>query len=123
LTPQINILLHSHQSNDAVGIVELTVPPEWDGPRLHNHDFDEPFYVLDGELTFQLGGDLPPDPGSSCSPRGAIHTLANLNEATGTLPDNLHRVSSLSASQHEPWGVRADPRGVVAVLEATPAMS
>ena len=25
------------------------------GPRLHHHDFDELFWVLEGELTFQLG--------------------------------------------------------------------
>ena len=68
MTPHINILLHSDQSHDAVGIVELTVPPEWDGPPLHHHDFDEAFYVLDGELTSNSERTCEqPDPGSSCS--------------------------------------------------------
>jgi mannose-6-phosphate isomerase-like protein (cupin superfamily) len=58
MTPQINILLHTDQSNDAVGLVELTVPPEWDGPPLHHHDFDEAFYMLEGGLTFRLGDEL-----------------------------------------------------------------
>lgn len=82
MTPRINILLHSEESNDAVGIVELTVPPEWDGPPLHHHDFDEAFYVLDGELTFQLGEDLrAAGPGELVfAPRRAIHTLANLTK-------------------------------------------
>ena len=28
--------------------------PHWAGPPLHQHDFDEAFYVLEGELTFQV---------------------------------------------------------------------
>jgi mannose-6-phosphate isomerase-like protein (cupin superfamily) len=28
------------------------------GPPLHHHDFDETFYVLEGELTFQLRDEL-----------------------------------------------------------------
>ena len=28
------------------------------GPPLHSHDFDEAFYVLDGELTFQVDQEL-----------------------------------------------------------------
>ena len=41
MTPQVDILLDSDQSNDVFGIIELTVPPGWDGPPLHRHDFDE----------------------------------------------------------------------------------
>ena len=82
MIPQIDILLHSEQSNDAVGIVELAVPPGWNGPPLHHHDFDEAFYVLEGELTFQLGEELrTARPGKLIfARRGAIHTLANLGE-------------------------------------------
>ena len=78
--PKIEILLPTEATNDAVGIVELTIPPEWDGPPLHHHDFDESFYVLEGEVTFQLGNDLQKaGPGQLVfAPRGAIHTLANL---------------------------------------------
>jgi quercetin dioxygenase-like cupin family protein len=85
LTPQIDILLDTEQSNDAVGIVELTVPPGWDGPPLHHHDFDEAFYVLEGELTFQLGAELrTAGPGELIfAGRGAIHTLANLTSGHG----------------------------------------
>jgi quercetin dioxygenase-like cupin family protein len=80
MTPHIDILLDSEGSNGAVGIVELTVPPGWDGPPLHHHDFDEAFYVLEGELTFQLGAELrTAGPGELIfAGRGAIHTLANL---------------------------------------------
>ena len=81
MAPQIDILLATEQSNDAVGIVELSVPPEWDGPPLHHHDFDEAFYLREGELTFQLGDELrAARPGELIfAPRGTIHTLANLS--------------------------------------------
>jgi quercetin dioxygenase-like cupin family protein len=82
MTPQIEILVATEQSNDAVGIVELTVPPGWDAPPLHHHGFDEAFYVLEGELTFQLGKELKTArPGELIfAQRGATHTLANLTE-------------------------------------------
>ena len=82
MRPQVDILLDTDQSNDVVGIVELSVPAGWDGPPLHHHDFDEAFYVLAGELTFQLGETLrAAEPGELVfAPRGTIHTLANLAE-------------------------------------------
>ena len=82
MRPQVDILLNTDQAKDVVGIVELSVPPGWDGPPLHHHDFDEAFYVLEGELTFQLGEHLrAAGPGELVfAPRGAIHTLANLSD-------------------------------------------
>ena len=52
---QTTVLLRTEQSAGAVALVENTVPAGWPGPPLHHHDFDEAFYVLAGELTFQLG--------------------------------------------------------------------
>ena len=52
------VLLRSEDSAGEVGIVEIVVPPDWGGPPLHRHDFDEAFYVLDGELTFQLDDEF-----------------------------------------------------------------
>jgi quercetin dioxygenase-like cupin family protein len=82
-TPHVDVLLRGEQSHDAVGIVELTVPAGWDGPPLHHHDFDEAFYVLEGELTFQLGNELKTaTPGELIfAPRGSDHTLANLGDS------------------------------------------
>ncbi|MBS1877997.1 MAG: cupin domain-containing protein [Actinobacteria bacterium] len=75
-------LLGSHQSDGEVAVMENSAPPRWEGPPLHRHDFDEGFYVLTGELTFQLGGELSTaEPGDFVfAPRGAIHTLANRGE-------------------------------------------
>jgi mannose-6-phosphate isomerase-like protein (cupin superfamily) len=74
------VLLRSSESDDAIAIIELAVGPEWDGPPLHHHQFDEAFYVLEGTLTFQLGDELiTAEPGSlTFAPRGSHHTLANL---------------------------------------------
>lgn len=54
-SPRFEVLLRSEQSNDQIAMIRIAVPPGWAGPPLHHHDFDEAFYVLDGELTFQLG--------------------------------------------------------------------
>jgi quercetin dioxygenase-like cupin family protein len=44
----------------AVAIVELSPDPGFAGPPLHRHDFDEAFYVIEGELAFQLGQERSP---------------------------------------------------------------
>jgi quercetin dioxygenase-like cupin family protein len=80
---ETQIHLRSAQSNGAVSVVELAASPEFAGPPLHHHDFDEAFYVLEGELTFQLGDELrTAGPGELVfAPRGSHHTLANLSGA------------------------------------------
>jgi quercetin dioxygenase-like cupin family protein len=78
-TPRIRVLLHGEQSDGQVSVMDNTVPPGWEGPPLHHHDFDEAFYVLEGEPTFQLGQELrTAGPGEVVfAPRGAHHTFAN----------------------------------------------
>jgi quercetin dioxygenase-like cupin family protein len=75
------ILLRSEQSAGVVSVIASTMPGRTSGPRLHRHDFDEAFYVLDGELTVQLGDELYRfGPGQlAFAPRGVVHTLANLS--------------------------------------------
>ena len=78
-----DVLLRSEESNGVVSIIDNTVPGNWPGPFLHKHDFDEAFYVLEGELTFQVedavitkrAGEL------AFAPRGVAHTLANHSDA------------------------------------------
>jgi mannose-6-phosphate isomerase-like protein (cupin superfamily) len=77
-----DVLLRSEESDGVVSIIDNTVPANWPGPFLHKHDFDEAFYVLEGELTFQVedavitkrAGEL------AFAPRGVAHTLANLGD-------------------------------------------
>ena len=78
-----DVLLRSEESDGVVSIVDNTVPANWPGPFLHKHDFDEAFYVLEGELAFQVedalitrrAGEL------AFAPRGVAHTLANHSDA------------------------------------------
>jgi mannose-6-phosphate isomerase-like protein (cupin superfamily) len=78
-----DVLLRSEESDGVVSVVDNTVPANWPGPYLHRHDFDEAFYVLEGELTFQVedavvtkrAGEL------AFAPRGVAHTLANHSDA------------------------------------------
>jgi len=75
----IRVRLHSEETGGALGVVENVAPAGWPGPPLHHHDFDETFYVLDGELTFQLGDERRTAAAGEVvfAPRGAVHTLAN----------------------------------------------
>lgn len=77
------VLLRSEETAGEVSAIECVVPAGWPGPPLHHHAFDEAFYVLAGELTFQLGDELASaGPGELIfAPRGSHHTLANLSEA------------------------------------------
>lgn len=77
------VLLRGEHTAGAIGAVEVRVPAAWAGPPLHHHAFDEAFYVLDGELTFQLGDELVTAGPESFvfAPGGAVHTLGNRSEA------------------------------------------
>jgi quercetin dioxygenase-like cupin family protein len=79
-----SVVLRGEQTGGELSAVVNTVPAGWAGPPLHRHDFDETFYVLDGELTFQLGAEIrTAGPGALAFARGGIpHTLANLGGAS-----------------------------------------
>jgi len=49
-----NVLLRSEETGGHVSVTEMVVPPHSAGPPLHTHDFDEAFYMLEGELIFQV---------------------------------------------------------------------
>jgi quercetin dioxygenase-like cupin family protein len=79
----VKVLLRSEDTAGVVALVELASTPGFAGPPLHRHDFDEAFYVLEGELTFQLeeavftrgAGEL------AFAPRNVPHTYANHSDA------------------------------------------
>jgi quercetin dioxygenase-like cupin family protein len=77
------VALRSEQSGGALSVVDNTLPARWDGPPLHHHEFDEAFYVLAGEITFQVADELfTAGPGAPVfAPGGVPHTLANLGDA------------------------------------------
>src|SRR6266496_2021160 len=74
------VLLRSEQSGGQLAVVELGGGGR---PPLHHHDFDETFYVLEGELTFQLGDERFTRRAGEIAfaPGGVPHTYANLSGA------------------------------------------
>jgi len=79
---EINVRLRGEQTDGALSVMENALPAGWEGPPLHHHEFAEGFYVLEGELTFQLGDELTTaGPGAFVyAPGGAVHTFANLSD-------------------------------------------
>jgi mannose-6-phosphate isomerase-like protein (cupin superfamily) len=77
------VLVRAEESGGAVSMIDNHVPIGFAGPPLHTHDFDEAFYVLEGELTFQVEDELvTKGPGElAFAPRNVPHTYANLSGA------------------------------------------
>ena len=78
-----NVLLHGEQAGGEVSVTEIEVPPHTAGPPLHTHDFDEAFYMLEGELVFQVEDTLATKRAGELSfaPRNVVHALANHSDA------------------------------------------
>ncbi len=78
-----NVLLRSEETGGHVSVTEIVVPPRSSGPPLHTHDFDEAFYMLEGELIFQVEDALVTRGAGEVSfaARNVAHTLANHSDA------------------------------------------
>jgi len=78
-----NVLLRSEQSGGHISVIENVIPPHNAGPPLHRHDFDEAFYILEGELIFQVEDELITKNAGELvyAPRNVVHTLANHSDA------------------------------------------
>jgi quercetin dioxygenase-like cupin family protein len=77
-----HVLLRSEHSGGQLSVIDAAPGPGV-APPLHHHDFDETFYVMEGELTFQLRDEiLTARPGEVVfAPRGVPHAYANLSGA------------------------------------------
>jgi quercetin dioxygenase-like cupin family protein len=78
-----NVLLRSEHSGGSVSIMENVVAAYSAGPPLHRHDFDEAFYMLEGELVFQIDEELFTKRAGEFvfAPRNVAHALANRTDA------------------------------------------
>src|SRR3954451_14493060 len=78
-----NVLLRGEETGGQVSVTEIVVPPHTAGPPLHTHDFDEAFYVLEGELIFQVEDALVTKRRGKLSfaPRNVPHALPNHSDA------------------------------------------
>jgi quercetin dioxygenase-like cupin family protein len=74
-----SVLLRSEETGGHVSVTEIVVPSHSPGPPLHTHDFDEAFYMLEGELIFQVDDALATKRAGELSfaARNVAHTLAN----------------------------------------------
>jgi quercetin dioxygenase-like cupin family protein len=72
------VLLRSEDTDGQIAVVALGGGAR---PPLHHHDFDETFYVMEGELTFRLRDDVFTRGAGELAfaPRGVPHTYANLS--------------------------------------------
>jgi quercetin dioxygenase-like cupin family protein len=79
-TAPLKIRLAGHDSEGELGVVEMAMGAGAAGPPLHVHPtHGEGFYVLEGELTLQIGDRIVTGgPGTWCfAPRNVPHALAN----------------------------------------------
>ena len=128
----INVLLRSEQSEEHIAVMDNTVGAGFSGPPLHHHDFDETFYVLEGELTFQLEDEVFTRTRGELAfaPRNVPHTFANLSGADartliictpagfgfGTIPgDHRGRPTHRRAG---PRGSTKQPEGAIVITES-----
>jgi quercetin dioxygenase-like cupin family protein len=76
------VLLRGEETGGRVSVTEITVPPHSAGPPLHTHDFDEAFYLLEGELIFQVEDGLARKEAGEVSfaTRNVAHALANRSD-------------------------------------------
>jgi quercetin dioxygenase-like cupin family protein len=77
------VVLRSEETNGVVSMMDNTAPAGFPGPPLHRHDFDEAFYVVEGELIFQVEDQLITKRAGEMAfaPRGVAHTFANHSDA------------------------------------------
>src|ERR671911_3239783 len=83
-----NVLLRGEETGGHLSVTEIEVPAHSAGPPLHTHDFDEAFYMLEGELIFQVDEELATKGAGELSfaPRDVAHTLANHSETPARYP-------------------------------------
>ncbi len=76
------IKLSGADTADAVAVMHLTVP-KLSGPPLHRHSReDEWFYILDGELTWEVDGQRFTGAAgvSAFAPHGTVHAFQNFHD-------------------------------------------
>jgi len=74
----------SSDTGGTLAVYEFTVPPATAGPPLHIHrNWDEGFYVLEGEMAFLIDGQTSTAPAGAFVfiPRGVPHTFWNKSAA------------------------------------------
>ena len=130
-TFHVDVLLRSEQSGGHVSLMENVVAAQSAGPPLHKHDFDEAFYMLEGELIFQIEDELFTKRAGefTFAPRNVPHALANHSDANARYllvctPAGLERLFARAAADAqgvEPpdWALQPSPE----VIEVGPQIA
>jgi len=71
LGTEVRFLCEGHSTNSAWSLMEVTLPPD-SGPTPHSHQWDEAYFVIEGDVQFTVGdqcftataGDFVYTPGS-----------------------------------------------------------
>ena len=123
-----DFLLRSEQSGGHVSLMENVVAAHSPGPPLHKHDFDEAFYMLEGELIFQIEDELfiRRTGEFAFAPRNVAHALANHSDADaryllvctpGGIERLFARIAAASEGVEPPeWALQPSPE----VIEVGP---
>jgi quercetin dioxygenase-like cupin family protein len=116
------ILLRSEQSACHVSVIENVVAPRAKGPYLHKHDFDEAFYMIEGELLFQVEGKLVTKRKGELAfaPRNVPHALTNRTDEPARyvlvctpagLERSFARMAAEQAGEEPPeWALQPIPK-------------
>lgn len=102
--------LLGRDTGGAFSMLEWALEPCQEGPGLHLHNFDEAFYILSGQVQFQIGDERKVlGPGQlAWMPRNTPHSFSNAGStrATGltvSTPGGLENVfNALRAGQPAP---------------------
>jgi quercetin dioxygenase-like cupin family protein len=84
----ISVRLRRDQTAGRLGVVENVIPAGYQFLPLHVHpDFDEVFYVLDGELLFRVADELVTATAGTLvfAPGDVPHTFANLTDTAARM--------------------------------------
>ena len=104
---QVRILLGNEQTNNQFAVAEITAHPgDFVPPHTHDPE-DEMFYVLEGEVEFDVpGGPITAMPGTLVHvPRGVFHGFRNASESDAKVLD-LHTPGGFEkffAEAGTPW--------------------
>jgi quercetin dioxygenase-like cupin family protein len=122
--PRFVVRLRSEETAGHGSVVEINAAGDFAGPPLHVHDFDEFFYVLEGELTFKVEQELITKRAGEFAfvPRGVPHTLANRSGARARYllictPAGFERSFARRAAEQDgveppPWALQPVPEVV-----------
>jgi len=77
------ITLTAEQTGGVLSIIEITEPPGSEGPLHVHHREDETFWILDGDVTFEVGGErIETGPGAAVfGPRNIPHRFESKHGA------------------------------------------